>query len=548
MPARRQPKVGAIVQESVAQSARAARRLPRWVLWGGGILLLLVLLTILTSFFIDEPMRRSMERRMNEKLTGYTVRIQELDFRLIGLSVTLQNVTVRQDAHPEPPVAFIREWKASVHWKELLTFHLVADMVFDAPRIHINLAQLRAEDRDAVPVEKKGWQNAFAEIYPLKINLVRVRDGELTYIDEDPKRPIRASRLQFTASNIRNIHSRERHYPSPVRLEGVLFDKGYGLFEGHANFLAEPHPGFHTVFSLRDVPLEPLRVPLSRANLTIRGGVLSTAGRIEYAPQIKVADVRDLTIRGVRVDYVHTARTAAAEKRRGDKVEKAAKEATNKPGLLLKLRQLRLVDSEVGMVNRAKDPPYRVFVSNLDLEVTNLSNQFREGPAKARLTGRFMGSGKTRAAATFRPEGKGPDFDLDLAIEKTPMTAMNDFLRAYAKLDVVAGVFSLFTELHVKHGTIRGYIKPVFEDLDVYDKRQDKEKSIFKKIYEGVVGGLSKLLENRQRDEVVTVAKIEGPVSNPDSSTWEIIGRLIQNAFFEAILPGFEQEAAKKRK
>jgi hypothetical protein len=351
--ARRQPKVAEIVQESVASTARAARRLPRWVLWGGGILLLLILLTILTSLFVDEPMRRSMERRMNEKLTGYTVRIPELDFRLLGLSVTLQNVTVRQDAHPEPPVIFIREWKASVHWKELLTFHLVADMEFDAPHVHINLAQLRAENRDSVPVERKGWQAAFAEMYPLKINLLRVRNGEMTYIDDDPKRPIRASRLQFTASNIRNIHSQERHYSSPVRLEGVLFDKGYGLFEGHADFLAEPHPGFHTVFSLRDVPLDPLRPPLSRYNLTIRGGVLTTAGRIEYAPEIKVADVRDLTIRGVHADYVHTARTAAAENRRGDKVEKAAREATNKPGLLLKLRQLRLIDSEVGMVNRA---------------------------------------------------------------------------------------------------------------------------------------------------------------------------------------------------
>jgi hypothetical protein len=328
----------------------------------------------------------------------------------------------------------------------------------------------------------------------------------------------------------------------------VLFDKGAALVEGHADFLAEPHPGFHTVFDLRDVPLDPLRLPLSRANLTVRGGVLSTSGRIEYAPKIKVADVRDLTIRGVRIDYVHSARTAAAEKRRGDKVEKAAKEATNKPGLLLKLRQLRLADSEVGMVNRAKDPPYRVFLSDMDLDVTNLSNQFREGPAKARLSGKFMGSGKTRATASFRPEDKGPDFDLNVAIENTQVTSMNDLLRAYGKFDVVAGVFSLYTEIHVKNRGIQGYVKPIFEDLDVYDRRQDKEKSIFKKIYEGVVGGISKLLENKERDEVVTVAEIEGPVSNPDSSTWEIVARLIQNAFFEAILPGFEQEVGKKRK
>jgi hypothetical protein len=523
-----------------------ARKLPRGVLWAGGILLGLVLLALLSSLFLDEPMRRSMERRMNQSLKGYTVRLPELDFRLFGLSVTLEGLTVQQDAHPEPAIAEIPKLKASVHWKELLTLHLVADFLIEEPEVHVNLQQLRQERRDEVPVNEKGWQDAVEAIYPLKINLLRVRDGQLTYIDEDPSRPLRVTGLQMTANNIRNIHSKEREYPSPVRVEGVLFDKGTALLEGHANFLAKPHPGFHTVFSLRGVPLERFGPVLARNNLATRGGVLTTAGRLEYAPSVKVADVNELTIRGIRIDYIHTARTAAAEKRRGEKVERAAKEAANKPGLLIKLKRIDLVDSEVGMINRAKEPDYRVFLADMDLHVTNLSNQFRDGPATAELTGKFMGSGATRATASFRPEKQGPDFDLNLAIEKTQMRAMNDFLRAYGKFDVVAGAFSLYTEVDVKNGRIQGYVKPVFEDLDVYDTRQDKEKSVFKKVYEGVVGGISKILENK-RDEVVTVADISGPVSDPDSSTWQIIARLIENGFFKAILPGFEREAGKKR-
>ena len=81
--------------------------------------------------------------------------------------------------------------------------------------------------------------------------------------------------------------------------------------------------------------------------------------------------------------------------------------------------------------------------------------------------------------------------------------------------------------------------------MKVYDKRNDKEKNAFQKMYEKLVGGLAKLLENRPRAEVATKVEIAGPVESPETSTLQIIGQLIKNAFFKAILPGFEQEVTK---
>src|SRR6185369_10313225 len=161
----------------------------------------------------------------------------------------------------------------------------------------------------------------------------------------------------------------------------------------------------------------------------------------------------------------------------------------------------------------------------------------------------FMGSGATTASTTFRPEKSGPDFDLLLKIEDTQLTAMNDLLRAYGNFDVVAGAFSLVTELHIKNNMISGYIKPFFKDMKVYDKRQDKEKGLFRKLYEKLIGGVARLLENRPREEVATKAEISGPVTKPQTSTLQIIVELIRNAFIKAILPTFEREfstAAKR--
>ncbi len=511
-----------------------------------GILLGILVLIAIASLFVDEPMRRAMEKNINQRLTGYTAHIQDLDFHLIGLSVTLHDVSIRQNAHPEPPVALLPRLHASVQWSELLKLKLVSDFQFDQPQIYVNLPQLRKEASDEVPLHKRGWQDAAYAIYPLKINLLQLNDGSFTYIDQDPTRPLKVTHLFFRANNIRNIRSADRVYPSPVHAEGIVFDTGRAEIDGHANFLAQPYLGFNTLFSFESVPLDYFRPMLSRhSNLEIHNGFLTTHGQVEFAPTVKTARIEDLLIDRVRLDYIHTASTAPVEAKRAQKVGEEVRKASDKPGMHIRLDQFEIRNSTLAIVNRVKTPSYRLFLSGANLRVTNLSNKTIEGRAVADLTGSFMGSGKTVAHATFRPQRTGADFDLNLRIEGTRMTSMNDLWRAYGKFDVAGGEFSVYTQLKVKDGRIDGYVKPIFKDMNVYDPGQDKNKPFFKKLYEGVIEGLADILKNKKRKEVVTVADISGPVSNPHASSWEIIGKLLENAFVRSILPGFKNEIAR---
>jgi hypothetical protein len=215
----------------------------------------------------------------------------------------------------------------------------------------------------------------------------------------------------------------------------------------------------------------------------------------------------------------------------------------NTPDLLIKADQMSIVDSEVGVVNKVANPDYRIFLTELAVQLTNFSNQPVEGPMTVKVTGKFMGSGQTVIGATFRRAAAGPaDFALAASIENTDMRTMNKLLRAHGRFDVVQGWFSVFSELTVKDGMVDGYVKPLFKKLDVYDAKQDREKSLFQKIYEGVVGGVGELLKNTPRREVATKANLSGRLEAPQTNTWEVLLRLIQNAFFRAILPGFDQE------
>ncbi|MFY9820827.1 MAG: DUF748 domain-containing protein [Thermoanaerobaculia bacterium] len=518
----------------------------RWLI-GLAVLGVLALIALLVASRFDEYLRRNLEAKMNQHLKGYTVSVGHAHLNPFSFSLTLRQLTIRQQANPEPPVADIPRLKMSVEWTQLLTFHLVGDAVFSQPRVHVNLPQLLAESRDPTKVKDRGWQQALESIYPLKFNLVAVRDGDVVYVDEDPSKPLHISHFNLEASNIRNIQSRDRTYPSPVHADGVIFDSGRGVLNGNADFLANPYPGVHAIYRVSNVPLDQLRPLSAKANLSLRGGILASNGEFEYGPRHKEVRIKDVIVQRLDLDYLHSTATAAAEKAREKEVAAVAKNAS--PPVPVLINRLQLTKSKVGVVNQVPGHSFHLFVDGAELEVTNVSNGFRNGPTQARLTGRFMGSGTAHGNATFRDGGKGPNFNFLIAVEHASLPSLNDLLRSYGKLDVAGGTFSVYSEVKVHDGRIDGYVKPLFADVQVYDPKQDKDKPVLKKLYEKVVGGVAHVLENR-RGEDATVADLSGSLSTPQTSTWEVVGNLVKNAFVKAIVPGFEKEfeAARKKR
>jgi hypothetical protein len=514
----------------------------RWWIWLVGAVGLLGVAAVVVSFFIDEPLRRYVERQMNARLQGYSVRIGALDVHPLSFSVDLKDVVVVQGGQPDPPVVRVPEVSASVQWRALLSGRVVSDLRVERPVVHLNLMQVRHEARDEVPVQERGWQEALQAVVPLRINELRVVDGEFTYVDADTRRPVRLSQLNVRAANIRNVKSEAGTYPSELEVHAVLDGVGRMVLNGQADFLAVPHAAVQAELTLEQVELAQFQAVASRHNIALKRGVLSAVGTIEYAPRVKIVHLRQVTLDRLQVDYIHTAQTAVVEQRRAQQVKRVAQEASNAPGLLIRTDDLHLVKSTFGFVNRAAQPQYRLFLDNAEAHVRNFSNQLAEGTAVAKVTGRFMGSGRTMVGANFRPETQGPDFALAASIEDTDMRALNPLLRAYGKFDVMQGLFSVYTELRVQNRTVQGYVKPILRKTDVYDAQQDQEKNLFKQLYEAVVGGVSTLLENIPRREVAAKVDLSGPLENPKASTWQVLVSLIQNAFFRAILPGFERE------
>jgi hypothetical protein len=498
---------------------------------------IVVVLLMIASVAVERPLRNELERRLNASLKGYTATIGRVDLRFLGLGFDLHDVTIVQNSLPRPPVLYIPMWSTSVQWRALLSAALVADMSFTRPQVYITLQQAQSEAADPTPTKDHGWQEAVESIYPLKINLLRIEDGELFYWDTANPTPIHLKSYSLRAENIRNIHTTSGRYPSPLTLNATLADGAHLRFDGRADFLAEPHATLRGSMSLRDLLLKSLAPAARPWDVTMNGGRLAAEGRVEYGQKQTTLALDRVTLDGARIDYVQ--RSAESEQQL-DKATKAATTSEAQPATRVDVETAIVRDGTFAIVNRQGDQAYRLFVADTDARVEHFSNQRSERRGRANLTGKFMGAAPIVIDADFAPASTQADFRVDARVEDVPLPEMNDFLRAKAGIDVTKGRLSLYSEMRVRKGRVDGYVKPLFADMDVYDAEQDKGKNVFQQLKEAIVGGGSSLLENRPRGEVATVASLSGPVENPNASTLDVILGLIRNAFIKAILPGLE--------
>ncbi len=506
-----------------------------------GLLGFTILLVWLASFFIDEPLRRYIETNLNKNLEGYTVKLEAVDIHPLGFSIDVENLTLRQDAIPDPPLLIIPSYTASVQWTELLKMDIVSDHLIKNAKIALTYSQAEQAAKSRTDVKEKDWQEALYALYPMTINTFRIEESSFSYRGQQDDPPLELTNFQLNLENIQNIRSMDGEYPSTIHFGGSINNSGFMSILGKANFLAKPFPGVSVDFDVNNVQLNPFVPVSSLLNVEIHSGTLNTRGHVEYAPWATMVQIARLEIDNPHINYV--------EKHSQKKAQKAQQDAkppdggdSNKSQEPFKI----LVDSasvkngEFGYMNQTTNPPYKIFFNHVDLQISGVGAPKITQKGELKLSGKFMGKGKTSIEGGFRPEVQHPDFDVKVKIEKTDMTTLNHMFKAYGGFDVKSGEFSVFSELHADRGRVQGYLKPFFDRPEIFDLSQDKTDNIFQQLYEGIVGAVAAILENTPRDQVATKTEITGNLKNIKIGTWELIWNLFRNAFVEAMTPAFE--------
>jgi hypothetical protein len=289
----------ALASERWGRLAAPLRLLTRAVVW----ITVFATAAVVIRAYVDEPLRRHLERRVNASLDGYTVSIGRLGLHVLGLGVDLQEVTVVQNSRPRPPVAYIPSWNTSVDWRALLDFAVVADTSFDRPQVFLTAGQTVEEAKDPKPVSDKGWQDALTAVYPLKVNTLRVEEGTVEYHHGGEGPPIQLEHVEFETTNIRNVRSVPGHHPSPIRLGCTVFGTGALTAWGSADFFAKPSPALVADFTLRDASLEPLAPMARQSAIFIKGGTLAADGQLAEEPDGTQVTLRSVVVSNPVLEY-----------------------------------------------------------------------------------------------------------------------------------------------------------------------------------------------------------------------------------------------------
>jgi len=517
-------------------------RLPRALLWAIVVVVVVLLAIYGGSFAADNYLTGYLQRTMNQRLVGYQVNLKHAHFQPYGLVMTLNDLVITQKTHPQPPVMVLPVLSFHLLWRDLFHGHVTGDCLLERPELHVNLEQLQAQRQSHVPLHSEGWQNALEAAYPFKIDRLRIHDSNIEYVQNSASQPLVLSHLYLTADNIRNVYSSHQVYPSSYELRSVVFGVGRLKLSGHANFLDNPFPGLRGFYTLEHTPLNYFDPIVAGANLTVRGGIMTSNGFFEYSPRQEVMELTNGLIDNLRMEYIHSAATAPQERRHLSEAKQLAHSAVAKPTLLYRVGTLRIRHSNVAYFDRAATVPYRLYLSDADLTIDNLSNHQDQGTARIDVHGLFMDSGPTQASLVLRPQLNGPDFSLRLAMVRTDLASLSDLFRSYLKVGTKGGTFSVFAEASAKNGYVNGYVKPLFSDIEVGQNPPPK-KGIVHHLYKDVVQGVADLLKNGQ-GKVATQTSLSGPIGQPRTSTWQAILNLLSNAFYRAILPGFDRARA----
>jgi len=209
----------------------------------------------------------------------------------------------------------------------------------------------------------------------------------------------------------------------------------------------------------------------------------------------------------------------------------------------LKINRFEIYDGKISYRDYHAQPKVNMYIDSLQLLATNLSNAEKEDnklPSDLSLKGKTIGDGEVSLVCKADFLQPIPDFDANMEISNMDLKSINNFAKAYGKVDFEKGKFSLYSEMALADGKFEGYVKPIMEDVKVLDLEKEKD-GFLRKVWEGIVGVTEDILKNKGKNQFATQVPLEGRVDNVDTNVWRTILNVLKNGFIKAFSKSIDQ-------
>lgn len=256
---------------------------------------------------------------------------------------------------------------------------------------------------------------------------------------------------------------------------------------------------------------------------------------VEWGALLHGKLVGEVELYGPRLNFV-VARTKQASQTGID----SSWEDRSKELFPLDINRLQIYNGEIHFRDLTRTPKVDVHLDRIDALAKGLTTRphGKEAlPATFHAAGRAMDHAKMRLDVKLDPWARAPTFDMDGELTGLELKTLNDFLKAYAKIDAEGGTFSLFTEMAAEKGGFKGYVKPILKDVKIFSPGKKDEGGLLQSAWEALVGGVENVLENKQKDQLATQVPLAGRFQDPRAGIWASVGYLLRNGFIRALSP-----------
>jgi hypothetical protein len=256
---------------------------------------------------------------------------------------------------------------------------------------------------------------------------------------------------------------------------------------------------------------------------------------VEWGALLHGKLVGEVELHGPRLNFV-----VAPSKKASQTGIDSSWEDRSKELFPLDINRFEIHNGEIHFRDLTRTPKVDVHLDQIDALAKGLTTRPQGGealPATFHATGRAMNHAQLRLDMKLDPWARYPTFDMDGELTGLELKTLNDFLKAYAKVDAEGGSFSLYTEMAGDHGNFKGYVKPILKDVKIFSPGKKDEGGLLESAWQALVGGVENLLENKEKNQLATQIPLAGKFKNPSAGIWASVGNLLRNGFIRALAP-----------
>jgi hypothetical protein len=210
----------------------------------------------------------------------------------------------------------------------------------------------------------------------------------------------------------------------------------------------------------------------------------------------------------------------------------------------LKVNRFEVAQGEIHYMDSTSQPVVDVKMDSVHIVAENLSNVIDTssgGLPSSVVAFAKIYRGSFDMNLRLDPLARQSKFDLNAELQNTYLPDLNNFFKAYAKVDVNKGEFGMYTELATADGKFLGYVKPIIRDLDIVGP-EDRHDSFFHVLWESAVGATATVFSNWNKDQFATKIPLRGKLSDPDPNIWVSVFEILRNAFINALEPSIDYD------